>query len=116
MTKVGTIVDVAVKNGANQINNINFGLSDAKNQEYKQKALADAATNAKEKAETIASSLGVKLGKIKTVSESSYDYRPYMYNMKMSAGAAEDMVAEAAQVLPSDVTVSGTIQITYYVK
>lgn len=116
LTKVGTIVDVAVKNGANQINNINFGLSDAKNQEYKQRALADAAANAKEKAETIASSLGVKLGKIKTVTESNYNYRPYTYAMKASAGAAEDMAAEAAQVLPSDVSVSGTIHVVYYVK
>jgi len=30
LTKVGQIVDIAVNNGANQINNINFGLSEEK--------------------------------------------------------------------------------------
>ncbi len=113
MSKVGTIVDVAVNNGANQINSIQFGLSPEKEQEYKQKALADAAKNAKEKAETIATSLGVKLGKVKTVSESNYYYRPYVYAMEKTA--AVDMVQEAAAVMPGDVAVNGQISIVYYI-
>ena len=36
LNKVGEIVDIAVKSGANQINNINFQLSEAKEKEYKQ--------------------------------------------------------------------------------
>lgn len=114
LTKVGTIVDIAVNNGANQINNINFGLTEAKEQEYKQQALAQATTAAKEKAETIAENLGVKLGKVKTVSESDYYYAPYVRTLEAKAG---DMaVAEAAQVLPQDVTITGRISIVYYVK
>lgn len=113
MSKVGSIVDIAVKNGANQINNINFGLSEAKEQEYKQTALAEASKNAKSKAETIAQSLGVKLGKIKSVSESNFDYRPYMYAMEKAAGAPA--VAEAAAVMPRDVTVTATISLVYII-
>ena len=111
LTKVGTIVDIAVNNGANQINNINFGLSEAKEQEYKKQALAEATKNAKAKAETIAESLGVKLGKIKSVSESSFNYIPYMYAMEKAAGAPA--VAEAATVMPQDVTVTATISLVY---
>jgi len=113
MSKVGVIVDVAVENGANQINNINFGLSEAKDQEYKKEALTQAAKNAKDKAETIAESLGVKLGKIKTVSESNYNYRPYTYAMAETDGAKA--VDEAATILPSDVTVTANIAIVYNV-
>jgi uncharacterized protein YggE len=114
LTKVGTIVDVAVNNGANQIQSIQFGLSDAKEKEYKKQALTDATTNAKEKAETIAGSLGVKLGAVKTVSESNYYYAPWAYSMKnMAAGA--DAISEASTVLPSDVTVSASISIVYLV-
>ncbi len=113
MTKVGIIVDVAVDNGANQINNINFGLSEEKEQEYKKQALTEAATNAKEKAETIADSLGVKLGRIKTVSESSYYYAPYRYAMAEASGTAA--VDEATEVMPQDVTVTANIAIVYNV-
>lgn len=111
MSKVGTIVDIAVTNGANQINNVNFGLSKEKEQEYKQKALAEASKNAKSKAETIASSLGVNLGKIKSVSESSFDYMPYRYAMEKVAGVPA--VEEAASVMPRDVTVTARISLVY---
>lgn len=113
LTKVGTIVDVAVDNGANQINNINFQLSEAKEQEYKKQALTEAAKNAKDKAETIAESLGVKLGSIKTVSESNYYFAPYRYALAEASGDAA--VKEAATILPSDVTVTANIAIIYNV-
>lgn len=111
MNKVGTIVDVAVNNGANQINNINFGLSEEKEQESKKKALAEATKNAKSKAETIAESLNVKLGKIKSVSEASFQYRPYVYAMEKAVGAPA--VEEAAVVMPKDVRVTARISLVY---
>ena len=114
LTNVGIIVDIAVSNGANQINNIMFELSEEKEQEYKNQALAEATKNAKSKAETIAESLGVTLGKIKSVSESNYYARPYMYAMAEATGAKA--AEEAATVLPSDVTVTANINIVYYVK
>lgn len=114
LNKVGTIVDVAVDNGANQINNINFGLTEERQRGYEQEALAEATKNAKEKAEVIASSLGAKLGKIKSVSESRYYYRPYAYAMAETVGAKA--VEEAAQVLPGDVTVTGHVNLVYEVK
>jgi len=113
LTKVGLIVDVCVTNGANQINNINFRLSEEKENEYKQKALTEATKSAKAKAEAIAESLGVQLGKIKTVSESSYYARSYMY--PMAEVAVEKAVEEAAQVLPQDVTVTANINLIYYI-
>ncbi len=114
LEKVGNIVDIAVSNGANQINNINFGLTEEKEQEYKKQALAEAGKNAKSKAETIAESLGLKLGKIKTVSESNYYQRPYTYALEKTVGAGA--VAEAASILPSDVTVTATVSIVYHVR
>jgi len=111
LSNVGTIVDIAVENGANQISSINFGLSSEKEQEYKTEALADATKNAKEKAETIASSLGAKLGNIKSVSESGFYYTPYRYAMEEVAGAKA--VSEAAAVMPGQVTVTASISIVY---
>ncbi len=113
LSKVGEIVDVAVENGANQINNINFGLSEEKEQQYKKQALSEAAANAKDKAQTIADSLGVKLGKIKSVTESNYYYAPYRYATAEAAG--DGIVEEVSTVLPEDVTVTANIAIIYNV-
>jgi len=113
MTKVGQIVDACVSNGANQISSINFELSPQKENEYKQAALAEASKNAKAKAETIAASLGVSLGNIKTVVESNAFYLPYAYSLKRTSG--DDAVSEAAAVLPSEVTVSATVNLEYYI-
>ena len=114
LDKVGTIVDVAVANGASNIQNTNFGLSEEKEQEYKTQALAEATKNAKEKAETIAASLDAELGKIVSVSESNYYYQPYMHTLE--ATSMDKAVAEIAQVLPGDVEVTGRISVVYEIK
>ncbi|MEE9525714.1 MAG: SIMPL domain-containing protein [Candidatus Woesearchaeota archaeon] len=115
LDKVGTIVDVAVNNGANQIQNINFGLSDEKEQEVKKEAIAKATTNAKDKAEAIADSLDVRLGKVKTVSEADHYYRPYMYAMEAKA-AGDAVIQEAAAIMPDKVSVTGQISLVYSVR
>lgn len=112
---VGSIVDIAVNNGANQVNNINFKLSEAKEKQYKQEALAKASADAKEKAEVIADSLGVRLGKIKTVMESNYYSRAYPVAMDAGGMDMEESLKQVASVTPKDVTVTANIQLVYYV-
>jgi len=114
LTKTGEIVDIAVENNANQINSIQFYLSPEKENEYKREAITIASKNAKEKAEAMAQSLGLKLGKIKTVSESSFDYYPYSYDMKNNAGVGA--IEESSTVMPRDVTVRTTINLVYELK
>lgn len=57
--QVGIVVDTAVENGANQIQNISFGLQD--DTSSKREALQKAVWDARAKAEAIASALGVKI-------------------------------------------------------
>ncbi len=114
LDKVGEIVDVAVANKANTISRINFGLSEEKEQEFKQQALAEATTNAKQKAEVIADSLGVKIKGVKTVTESDYRYMPYAYSMEKAVGSAA--VEEATAVMPGDVEVNGRISVIYNIR
>lgn len=113
-SKIGTIVDSAVNNGANQINNIEFSLTSEKEAEYKKKAISEATKSAKEKAEAMALGSGAKLGKVKSITESNFNYYPYMYNMAKTAGAGA--VAESAQVLPKDVNVNANVMIVYEIK
>jgi len=53
---VGELMDLAVKNGANQISNISFSVSDSLN--YKKQALRQAVADARAKAEVLAGVLG----------------------------------------------------------
>lgn len=68
LTKIGRIIDAAVKVGANQIQNLQFMLKDE--QAVQQQALRDATIKARRKAEAIASALNVKIIRVLSVIES----------------------------------------------
>ncbi len=108
-TEVGKLIDAAISGGANGINNIVFTLSDEKKAELRNEALANAATEAKQKAAKIADSLGVRLGKLHTASESSFDFRPYY----APTAALEKAVSAPTQVLPQNVEVTATLALIY---
>lgn len=61
-TTVGSVIDTALKSGANEINGIYYQKRDE--QEFKQKALQAAVKDASAKAETIAQALGKRLGRV----------------------------------------------------
>jgi len=74
--KIGSVIDAGVDSGA-LLSYINFELSTGKQNEYKALALKEATEDARTKAESIASGLGESLGKIVSVSDSSFDYYPW---------------------------------------
>ncbi len=75
---VGKLIDVAVKSGANQVNSVQFGLTDAKTDELRLKAYKEAAGATKKKAQAIADGLGVKLGRAMAVSDNTQVVVPYL--------------------------------------
>lgn len=72
---VGQIVDKAVEAGANRVQGIHFTLTEDALQKLKDKARREAVEDAKVKAETIASSLGVSIIGIASAEESYYQPR-----------------------------------------
>lgn len=62
ISKVGLVIDVAVQNGANVIDKIEFTVSNP--EFYYEEALEKALINARKKAEVIAKTMGVKMNKI----------------------------------------------------
>lgn len=70
LNKISDIITQATDKGANQIGNISFTIDDE--YELKNEARKLAIEKAKEKAEAIATESGMKLGKIKSVYENSY--------------------------------------------
>ena len=109
----GKVIDVAVDNGANSIQSVNFGLTKEKQKEISGEALIRAAQVAKDKAESLASSLGINLGKIISVQESSFDFIPF------AAPVAEMVVAKAeaaTQIVPGNVEVRASVTMSYEIR
>jgi len=78
LDKLPEVIDAAVSAGANYIGNVQYTVE--KLEELRSQARKEAIEVAKRKAQEMASSLGVKVGKPKHISESApYDYYNYGY-------------------------------------
>lgn len=112
--EVGEIVDAAVDSGA-LVNWIRFDLSDVKRGEIKAEALEQAAADARVKAEAVASGLNVRLGKIVSVSASSFDYRPYpLYESGGEVALAEAVKSvSGTDITPGKIEVRGSVRVVY---
>ncbi len=109
---IGKSIDAGVDAGAN-IGYINFELSQEKQNGYKAEALKLATEDARIKAEAIASGLGKKLGRIVSVSDSSFDYYPWrVYDAVPSAGAEEAKTA-ATNIQPGEQEINARVSVVY---
>lgn len=106
------ILDAVVSAGANSIYGVNFDLKDNTRESAKADALKKATESARTKAEAMASGLGAKLGKIKSISDSSVNYYPYMYGAVTASGVASKG-AESIITQPGTVQVSADVNIVY---
>ncbi len=111
---VGNVIDTAITAGANRVTNVEFGLTETKEQELRQEALREACKDARTKADAIAGGLGLKIVGISTVQEGgvyTYPYRAGGFEeAAMYAGAP---MAVPTPIEPKDVTVSATITVVY---
>ncbi len=107
----GKVVDAAVSAGANDVSSIAFTLSDEKQLQMKNEALREASQAAKQKAQSITSSINVVLGQVKTINENAYYYTPNY----VTYSAMEDSSMKSAEtpINPSDVSVTATVNIEF---
>ncbi|TSC95446.1 MAG: hypothetical protein Athens101410_505 [Parcubacteria group bacterium Athens1014_10] len=77
LDKIGEILEAVNTAGANQIGGIQFTFDDPEN--FKKQASQQAITRAKERADVLAQSAGIKLGKLISLSEYSYEAIPSAY-------------------------------------
>lgn len=113
-SKIGRIVDVSIDNGATLIQSINFELSQDKQNEIKQEAIAKASEDARTKAEATAQGLNAKLGKVKSVTISDYNYYPYPYFMAdASVGVAEARKAASVEIAPGKLEVTANVNVIF---
>ncbi len=113
LDKTGDVIDAGVDTGA-MVSYINFELSQSKQNEYKAQALQQATSDARIKAESIATGLGKKLGKLVSVTDSGFDYYPWpIYrNDAMVMGSAEAKSA-VTSIQPGQQTIDARVNVVY---
>ncbi len=111
--KGGKVIDVAADAGV-LVNSIHFELTKEKRNELKIQAMEMAAKDAKLKAETISSALDEEIGRVKSVNMNKYNYQPYEYwNRKGYSSIGVDNIVPPTTILPSDLTVSVTVNVIW---
>ena len=122
---IGDIIDVALRAGANEINDVTFTVSDERQTELRDEAIEDAVEKAKADAMSAARARDVQiLGPIEiaTTGLQLSPYRIYMgyetvYNEEMLAVSEEEMaLAGGPQIQPGDVTLSAQVTVVYEFK
>jgi len=107
--KVGRILDEAVAAGVNQVAGIAFTVADETYRSLKNEALKLALNDANAKAKLMAEALGVKIVGVQTASEASYTPIP-VYLKETSASSS------STTILPGQLTVQSTVQVTYLIE
>jgi hypothetical protein len=102
--QVGTVLDTAVKAGANTVGSVTFGLSRQKVEALTTQAIREAASDAEAKAQTLASALKLTIvGKVSASIGAPYVPQTRVYELK----------AEATPIIPGELQVSVTVNVTY---
>ncbi|TSC66147.1 MAG: hypothetical protein G01um101477_198 [Candidatus Doudnabacteria bacterium Gr01-1014_77] len=110
LEKVGKILDGLTKNGANQINGVNYTFQDPDN--FREQAREAALKNAREKAENLARAAGVRLGKLISFSENAGGVVPMPYYADKAysgmggGGSAVPSVEPGVQDITAQISVS----------
>jgi hypothetical protein len=105
LDQVGRLIDLGLGAGANNINSLQYDLTDRTNAQAE--ALGDAVANARRQAEVMATAAGGRLGELVELGTSPGEYRPYFAGdmaMRMQASAAPTPVSPGAVTVTASVS------------
>ncbi|MDR2854960.1 MAG: SIMPL domain-containing protein [Methanomicrobiales archaeon] len=111
-SNAGSIIDLAVKNGANSVNSLQFSLTDTSRRQYKEKILQMAVEKATDEANIVVQALGMTLGKPAHIQIGQSDiipYRNYAYAESMMAYDA----AAPTPIQAEEVEISASVSISF---
>ncbi len=115
LSKLSAVIDALVEAGSNNIQNVRFSLVDP--DALKAKALQQAIKKARDKAELVAQSAGVKLGQIQTidVNDSSNIAYNRNYDQIIVTGAKQSRASEpvSTPVSQGEIAIRASVKIIY---
>lgn len=108
VSDVGRLIDVAVENGANRVDGVQFTLADETERQLRAQALTQAVDRARDEAGVLANASGLQLGDVVRLSTTEGGVTPFR---------AEMTTVEAAQpstkIEPGPVTVTASVNAVY---
>ena len=107
LSQIGKLIEETTNAGATYVSGITFAVADTT--QLEQEALDDAILLANQKAEWVASEMGVELGQLKTVIEGGYNISPIPY-LGAEGGIGGGAEAPISQ---GQFTVSAQVQVVY---
>lgn len=111
LKKIGSVLDTLISQGSNQISGPNFSVDEP--EELLNKARTEAIAKARKRADVYAAATGMKVGKIRSISENTnigYQQPPVMMMRKM---AMADAAAESTPVASGQVSLGVNVNISY---
>jgi len=110
--KVGDVLTGVVKNGANSVSGPNFTIDDPT--ELQNKAREEAIGKAKQKAQAIAKAAGFRLGKLISISETSFPQpMPYLKSAAFEMGGGSEI---SPSIEPGSQEITANVSLTYEIK
>jgi uncharacterized protein YggE len=107
--RAGEIVDVAVANGATEVEDVTFTLSEATRRQLQQRALREAAADARGQAEAIAAAADLELAGVRSISTGGGGP---VFEQERAAVTADAASAETT-IESGPVTVTAQVTVTY---
>lgn len=107
VARTGEIIDVAVNNGANRVDGVEFTLADDTRRQLRADALREAVANARADADVLANASNLTITGVRAVSTGEGGFTPHRTEVAMEAGDA------ATTVEPGPVTVTASVTVTY---
>ena len=111
LSMVGAIIDAASAAGANKVDSISFGLSDAAANNIKLIAYKAAIADAKAKASVITQNLGITVTGVQSVNENFY-YPQIDY---LKAAVPTSGATASTPILQGNISVTVTLNIVYLI-
>jgi uncharacterized protein YggE len=114
LEKIGEVIATATESGANNISSIGFDLTDETEKTAINGALAEASKDAANKANAIANSTGLRIGKILYISENETSYPGPLFPISKTAEEEADMDGVIPPtILPQEIEITASINIVY---
>ena len=108
ISRTGDLLDLAVANGANNVNGVSFTISDEKQQALRDEALTEAVQLARADADAVAKAAGLTITGVREITAGG-GYVPYA---RAEMSYADGKVA-ATPLQPGEITVSASVSISY---
>jgi hypothetical protein len=105
--RAGELIDVAVGNGASEVSNVSFTLTEETRADLRQQAIERAMDAARQDADTVAAAADLSVVGVQSASTQA-DVRPFA-----ERSVADDSGGAATTLEPGPVTVSATVSVTY---